>query len=180
VLAERGYTPTGIIFPVSSVLLQRQDQYGEELRAFTAPMLQFIEWVPTDKQNVRVINETADLYRFGDYTQITEFLYDCVVTTIQHDLPNEIEYLARFDEAKGRIQDFIEMPDGMISSLVNFIRQNNGTLAKKRREKEFGKMTDLEVEAAEAVVRDVFDIDVLADIETSTEEDDPTSGLSPR
>ena len=163
ILAARGYTPTGMIFPVSSVLLKRHAEYGEELRAFTGPLLPFVEWVPTEKQNVRVLNDTADLYRFGDYTEITEFLYDCVVTTIEHDLPREIEYLARFDEAKGRIQSFIEMPDEMISSLINFIRQNDGALVEKRRRREFEKMTDIEVEAAEAVVRDVFDMDVPED-----------------
>lgn len=159
VLAERGYTPTGMIFPVSSVLLKRQAEYGERLRAFTEPLLPFIEWVPTEKQNVRVLNDTADLYRFGDYTEITEFLYECVVTTIEHDLPREIEYLARFDEAKGRIQSFIEMPDEMISSLINFIWQNEGLLAKKHRRGEFEKMTDIEVAATEAVVKDVFEMD---------------------
>ncbi|NEK55527.1 cell filamentation protein Fic, partial [Rhizobium leguminosarum] len=108
-----------------------------------------------------------------DYTEITEFLYECVVTTIEHDLPREIEYLARFDEAKGRIQSFIEMPDGMISSLINFVRQNDGVLAKKRRRREFEKMTDLEVEAAEAVVRDVFEMNVPEDGPELLEEVDP-------
>ncbi|WP_117193497.1 Fic family protein [Rhizobium terrae] len=172
VLAERGYTPTGMIFPVSSVLLKRQAEYGEELRAFTGPLLPFVEWVPTEKQNVRVLNDTADLYRFGDYTEITEFLYECVVTTIEHDLPREIEYLTRFDEAKGRIQSFMEMPDEMISSLINFIWQNKGLLSKKRRRREFEKMTDIEVEAAEAVVRDVFDMDVPVD---DSEQSDPSA-----
>ncbi len=175
VLAERGYTPTGMIFPVSSVLLKRQAEYGEELRAFTGPLLPFVEWVPTEKQNVRVLNETADLYRFGDYTEITEFLYECVVTTIEHDLPRQIEYLARFDEAKGRIQSFMEMPDEMISSLINFISQNNGVLSKKRRRREFEKMTDIEVEAAEAVVRDVFDMDVPGDALEQSDDDDPAA-----
>lgn len=158
VLAERGYTPPGMIFPVSSVLLERQEEYGARLRGYTGPLLPFIEWVPTAEKNVRVVNETADLYRFGDFTELTEFLYACVVQTIRHDLPNEIYHLARFDQAKGRIQDFLEMPDAMISSLVNFILQNGGTLSRKRRGREFEKMTDEEVESAETVVRDAFDI----------------------
>lgn len=131
-----------MILPVSSVLLERQAEYGEELRTFTGPLLPFVEWVSTEKPNVRVLNDTADLYRFGDYTEITEFLYDCVVTTIE---PREIEYLARFNEAKGRIQSFIEMPD-------------------------------TEEEAAEAVVRDVFDMDVPADDPDVTEELDQSTG----
>jgi ABC-type uncharacterized transport system auxiliary subunit len=50
------------------------------------------------------------------------------------------------------------MPDAMISTLVNFIRQNDGTLSKKRRGREFEKMTDEEVKSVEAVVRGAFDI----------------------
>jgi flagellar biosynthesis/type III secretory pathway M-ring protein FliF/YscJ len=46
----------------------------------------------------------------------------------------------------------------MISTLVNFIRQNDGTLSKKRRGREFEKMTDEEVKSVEAVVRGAFDI----------------------
>lgn len=72
-LAERGYAPRGMIYAVSSVLLKRQAEYGEEFRAFTGPLLPFIEWAPTEQRNGRVLNETADLYRFGDYTEITEF-----------------------------------------------------------------------------------------------------------
>ncbi|MFS8050446.1 Fic family protein [Rhizobium sp. BR 314] len=158
VLSERGYTPAGMIFPISSVLLERQEEYGARLRGYTGPLLPFIEWVPTPEKNVRVVNDTTDLYRFGDYTELTEFLYACVVQTIRHDLPNEIDHLSRFDEAKRRIQDFLEMPDAMISSLVNFIRQNDGALSKKRRSREFEKMTDEEVKSVEAVVRDAFDI----------------------
>lgn len=103
-------------------------------------------------------NDTADLYRFGDYTELVEFLHECVVRTIVEDLPNEIAQLARFDEAKGRIQSFLEMPDAMISSLVNFVLQNKGTLLKRRRSREFAVMTDVEVEAVEAIVQEVFEI----------------------
>ncbi len=179
VLAERGYTPPGMIFPVSTVLLERQEEYGERLRGYTGPLLPFIEWVPTAKKNVRVINNTVDLYRFGDFSGLTEFLYACVVQTIRHDLPNEMDHLAHFDEAKRRIQDFLEMPDAMISSLVNFILQNNGTLSKKRRQGEFEKMTDKEIESAEAVVRGAFDIGV-PDGDDDLSDENHDEGRGPR
>lgn len=159
VLAERGYTPPGMVFPVSTVLLDRQQDYAERLQAFTGRLLPYVEWVPTPDKNVRVLNDTADLYRFGDYTALAEFLYDCVVHTITDDLPNEIEHLARFDEARTRIQDIVEMPDATVSSLVNFIVQNKGTLSRKRREREFEAMTDEEVAAVEAVVREAFELE---------------------
>jgi hypothetical protein len=157
VLAERGYTPPGLTFPVSSVLLDREEEYARHLRDFTAPLLPFIDWVPTQQKNVHVTNDTADLYRYGDYTELAEFLYECVVRTIKSDLPREISYLKSFDDAKKRIQDFIEMPDAMISNLIIMITQNNGRLSKKRRAKEFAAMTDDEVAAVEEMIRDAFE-----------------------
>lgn len=86
-----------------------------------------------------------------------------------------MDHLARFDEAKSRMQDFIEMPDAMVSSLVNFILQSNGVLSKKRRRREFEKMTDDEVASAEAVVRDVFDIEIHDESEAGMEDNEPES-----
>ena len=44
VLAERKYTPLGMVFPVSSVMLDRIDEYREMLQAHSAPLMNFIEW----------------------------------------------------------------------------------------------------------------------------------------
>ena len=45
------------------------------------------------------LTDTADLYRYFDCTQAAEFLYACVQRTVEHDLPKEIDYLRRLDEA---------------------------------------------------------------------------------
>ncbi|WP_244598465.1 Fic family protein [Rhizobium tubonense] len=157
VLAERRFTPAGLIFPVSTVLLDRDADYAAHLRDFTGPLLPYIEWVPTAQQNVSVLNDTADLYRYGDYTYLSEFLYMCVIRTIEEDLPKEIAYLACYDEAKRRIQDLLEMPDSMISSLITFVHRNDGRLSKQRRNKEFAKLTDQEVSDLEEIIADAFE-----------------------
>jgi hypothetical protein len=159
VLAERGFTPTGLTFPVSSVLLDREEEYARHLRDFTGPLMSAIEWVPTQQKNVHVTNDTADLYRYGDYTELAEFLYQCVIRTIKEDLPREISYLKSYDAAKNHLQDMIEMPDAMVSKLIMMIVQNDGRLPKKRRAKEFAMLTDDEVTTVEAIVGDAFQID---------------------
>lgn len=156
VLAERGYTPNGIVFPVSSIILDRIEDYGERLRSYTGPLMPYIEWRPTEKHNVEVLNDTADLYRFGDYTEIAEFLCECVKKTITDDLPREIAYLASYDEAKRRIQDMIDMPDKTIGMLIALVRQNEGRLSKKKRKSDFEALTDAEVDAIEAIVAEAF------------------------
>ena len=97
--------------------------------------MDFIEWRPTVGSNVEVLNDTADLYRYFDCTQAAEFLYACVQRTVEHDLPREIDYLRRHDEAMSRIMEMIEMPDQLAQNLILFIRQNDGTLSKRKRDR---------------------------------------------
>jgi len=157
VLAERKFTPVGMVFPVSSVMLDQIDRYRETLRAHSGPLMNFIEWRPTPERNVEVLNDTADLYRYFDCTEAAEFLYGCVERTVMQDLPQEIDYLRRHDEAIRRIMDSVEMPDRLAESLVMFIRQNKGKLGRKRRAGEFAKLTDEEVTAVEAIVSEEFE-----------------------
>lgn len=156
VLAERKFTPPGMVFPVSSVMLDRIDDYRATLQAHSGPLMPFIEWRPTAERNVEVLDETADLYRYFDCTGEAEFLYSCVRRTVEQDLPREIDYLRRHDEAIRRIMDAVEMPDRVAENLVLFIRQNGGTLSKKRREGEFNKLGDQEVTLIEGIVNDAF------------------------
>ena len=157
VLAERKYTPPGMVFPVSSVMLDRIDEYRTTLQNHSAPLLDYIEWRPTPERNVEVLNDTADLYRYYDCTQAAEFLYACVLRTVEQDFPREIDYLRRHDEAMARIHEMIEMPDRLVQNLILFIRQNDGTLSKRKREKEFYKLTDEEVRGLESIVQDAFE-----------------------
>jgi len=156
VLAESKFTPPGMVFSVSSVMLDRIDDYRATLQAHSSPLMPFIEWRPTPERNVEVLNETADLYRYFDCTEEAEFLYACVRRTVERDLPREIDYLRRHDEAIRRIMDAVEMPDRVAENLVMFIRQNGGTLSKKRRQGEFKKLRDKEVTSIEAIVNDAF------------------------
>ena len=156
VLAERKFTPPGMVFPVSSVMLDRIDDYRATLQAHSGPLMPFIGWRPTPERNVEVLNETHDLYRYFDCTDAAEFLYACVRRTVEQDLPHEIDYLRRNDEAIRRIMDSVEMPDRVAENLVMFIRQNNGRLSKKRRDGELRKLSDDEVSLIEGVVTDAF------------------------
>jgi Fic/DOC family len=156
VLTERKFTPPGMVFPVSSVMLDRIDDYRTSLQGHSGPLMSFIEWRPTADRNVEVLNGTADLYRYFDCTEEAEFPYECVRHTVEHHLPREIDYLRRHDEAIRRIMDTVEMPDHLAENLVMFIRQNKGTLSKKGREKEFQRLSDEEVTLIEAIVNDTF------------------------
>jgi hypothetical protein len=156
VLAERRFAPAGMVFPVSSVMLDRIDDYRATLRAHSGPLMPFIEWRPTPERNVEVVNDTADFYRYFDGTAAAEFLYACVRRTVDEDVPREIDYLRRHDEAIQRVMETVEMPDRIAEHLVVFIRQNGGTLSKQRRQGEFERLTDDEVERIERIVANAF------------------------
>jgi hypothetical protein len=76
---------------------------------------------------------------------------------VEWDLPREIDYLQRHDEALRRTMDTVEQPDRLAENLVILIRQNNGRLALRRRKREFAALTDEEVAAIESIVQEAFE-----------------------
>lgn len=158
VLAERGFTPPGMVFPVSSVMLDRIDEYRNVLQGHSSPLMNSIDWRSLPTGNVKVLNDTADLYRFYDCTAEAEFLYECVLRTIEEDLPREIDYLKRHDQAMKAIMNAIEMPDRLAEDLIMLIRQNDGKLSKRKRDRHpVNKMTDEEISTIEDIVADAFE-----------------------
>jgi Fic family protein len=149
VLAQRGYNPAGVVFPVSAAIFERINDYRIVLEDYSKRLLPLIKWEPTDRGNVRVLNDTADYYRYFDATPHTEFLYACVKKTIEEDLPHETDHLRRYDQFRERIQSIVDMPDNTVDLLFRFFRQNGGRLSNRARDKEFAQLTDAEAAAAE-------------------------------
>ncbi|SLN77859.1 Fic family protein [Oceanibacterium hippocampi] len=156
VLAERGFNPPGVVFPVSAAILEQIDDYKQTLESYSGRLLPLIEWEPTEKFNVRVLNETGDFYRFFDATPHAEFLYGCVQRTVEEDLPNEAGFLRRYDEFRSQVESFIDMPERTIDLLFRFLQQNDGRLSNRAREKEFAELTDAEAERIEAIYSETF------------------------
>jgi len=145
ILAKKQFTQQGIIFPVSASMLNHMEDYRKVLESFSQPLLDYIEWGETKKHNVEVLNDTIDFYRYFDATKQAEFLYDCVNDTIQNIIPDEINYLIKYDEFKRYLDDEFEMPDKTVALLIRFMEQNNGQLSKRVREKEFINLSDNEI-----------------------------------
>ncbi|MDR3441325.1 Fic family protein [Telmatospirillum sp.] len=144
VLAERGFNPPGLVFPVSAVILDRIDDYRKVLESYSRRLLPQVCWRPNGQGNVEVLNETADFYRYFDATPHAEFLFACVARMIEADLTAETAFLRSYDIFKGRVQGMIDMPDRLLDLLFRFLRQNGGKLSKRAREQEFAALTDEE------------------------------------
>ena len=156
VLSARGFNPAGLIFPVSAVMLDQIEDYRQVLESYSARLLPLIEWQPTQKMNVEVLNDTGDFYRYFDATTHAEFLYQCVQRTIEHDLPEEAAFLERYDLFRSRIEAIADMPGSMIDLLFSFLKQNGGQLSKRARGNEFDMLTDDEVRAFETAFQELF------------------------
>ena len=155
-LAEQNFSPSGLIFPVSAVILERISEYKTTLEQFTQRRMALIEWQPTDTGNVHVTNDTIDLYRYGDFTAQAEFLFDCVKTTIEKVLPDEVDYLKRYDELWRYIGTQFDMPQKKASLLINFLQQGKGKLSQRAKQKEFEALTNREVRALESKFKEIF------------------------
>lgn len=155
-LAKKQFSQQGIIFPVSSAIINKIDEYRKVLEHFSLPLLELIDWRETKDHNVEVLNDTVDYYRYFDATVQAEFLYDCVNETIQRIIPDELNYLVSYDKFKTIIEDEFEMPDKMIALLVNFLEQNHGVLSKRAKEKEFNSLSDEEIHKIGKIYNEAF------------------------
>jgi Fic family protein len=158
VLAMRGFNPPGVVFPVSSAILDRIDDYHHVLESYSQRLLPMVQWKPTMNGNVEVLNDTADFYRFFDATPHAEFLYACVAKTIEEDLPNETDFLRRHDTFRAGIEAMIDMPDQTIDLLFRMLRQNGGKLSQRARQNEFAKLNPEEANKAEQLYAHAFEL----------------------
>ena len=155
-LAKKKFSDQGIVFPISSSILDHINDYRMILESYSIPLLDFIEWKETKNHNVSVTNNTLDYYRFFDATRMAEFLFDCVNDTIKNIIPKEISYLSHYVEFKNYLEEEFEMPDKIIALLVRFLEQNNGILSKRAKEREFAKLTDEEIKNIELEFSRIF------------------------
>lgn len=120
-----------VIFPVSSIILEQLDEYRQSLEAFSKDRLDLVKWRPDESNNVEVLNETIDLYRYFDATKQAEFLYSGVKETIEDTIPAEVDYLQKYDLMKDYLDNYFEMPDKTIALLIRFLEQGKGQLSER-------------------------------------------------
>lgn len=156
ILAQKEFSPQGIIFPVSASMLDHIDNYRKALKHYSHPLLKHIKWEETANHNVKVLNETIDFYRYFDATVQAEFLYECIEDTVNNIIPTEIDYLSKFDLFKQYLDKEFGIPDKTIALLTLFLEQNEGKLSKRAKENEFSKLTNEEINTIEVAYSNIF------------------------
>ena len=142
-------------FPYRRQFWERIDDYRAVLEDYSRRLLPVVDWEPTDNGNVRVQNDTGDLYRFFDATPQTEFLYGCVQHTVERNLPEESAFLRRYDWFRAELSLMVDMPERLCDLLFRFLHNNGGKLSRRGRKREFAELNDEEVTRIEAIYREV-------------------------
>ena len=158
ILARMGYTKRGMIFPVSAAILNKIDEYQTTLEAYSSQRLELIKWEPTADYNVKILNDTIDLYRYYNLTKQAEFLYECVEETIEEIIPKELDYLEKYDRMTNYINSYLSLPNTKVDLLIKLLNQNNGKLSKNKRQSLFDDITEEEVSAIEENFQTIFEI----------------------
>lgn len=155
VLANAGFTPRGIVLPVSEVILANLDDYIAVLEAFSKPVRARTQYSPDLPDAVATGND-AVYFRYFDATVQAEFLYRALERTVEVDLQQEIDFLLGFDYAWRKLNPLLDWPDHSLDVFIRVVHQNNGELSKGKRKSHFHWMTDAEVQSAELLVQEAF------------------------
>lgn len=155
VLANAGFTPRGIVLPVSAVILATLDEYIAVLEQFSKPLRAITDYNP-DVSDVPAKGNEAAYFRYFDATEQAEFLYKALKHTIDVDLQQEINFLLGFDNACQKLNQQLDWPGHSMELFIRVVQQNKGALSKAKRKNNFDWMTESEIEEAEAHVKSAF------------------------
>ena len=159
ILAQRGFTPAGVMAPVSATMLKHAADYDASLEAFARRLMPLVEYTLDADGRLTVHNETALWYRYIDMTTQAEALFRFLDRTIDTELAGELAFLTRYDKAKRAIQSIVDMPDRQIDLFIRFCLQNDGRLPARRRARHFDRLSDEEVASMERAVLSAQDDD---------------------
>lgn len=157
ILARRGFTPQGIMFPVSAAMLENRLEYDASLEAFSRALMPLVEHSLDEEGRMTIHNETAKWYRYIDMTPQTEALYAFIEQTIDKDLVDELAFLVNYDQSKRAIQKIVDMPDRQIDLLIRFCLQNNNRLSARKRARYFDFLSDEEISRLERVIESAYE-----------------------
>ena len=160
-LSAAGFTPKGVILPVSAVILSNLDKYKSALEGYSRQVRDRTSYDPA-APIVAPVGNDAIHFRYFDATEQASFLYDALEQTVEKDLDAEISYLLGFDRAEHALSAIFDWPAHSLETFILVVHQNNDRLSLTKRKSHFHWMTDAEVARFENIVARAFtrDIDI--------------------
>ncbi|MFC1886981.1 Fic family protein [Thermodesulfobacteriota bacterium] len=161
ILARRGFTPNGVMFPISAYMLKHPADYDASLEAFSRQATPLVEYSLDEEGRMTVHNDTVRLYRYIDMTSQAEALFRFIDQTIDTELASELAFLANYDKTKNAIQEIVDMPDRQIDLFIRLCLQNNGRLSARKRISHFDFLLDEEIARMEQAVQSAYGNNIL-------------------
>jgi hypothetical protein len=161
-LSTAGFTPKGIVLPVSAVILANLERYKAALEQFSRAINERSTYYP-DVPTVPATGNDAVYFRYFDATGQASFLYDALERTVEHDLDEEISYLLGFDRARAALSGIADWPAHRLDRFIRVVRQNGGKLSATTRAAHFAWMTDDEVNCFQRVIERAFTPEIDAE-----------------
>jgi hypothetical protein len=157
VLVRRGVVPGGMALPVSAAILEDMASYDRALEAYSGAVAKVVHYTLSDSGVLTVTNpkEAAWVWRYPDLTPQVEYLGRAMERAVQM-VPEEVEFLARYDRLLQQAMEVVELPGARMSDLLACVHENGGRLSSNRRKQRFGELTEDEIARVEAAYQEIF------------------------
>jgi fido (protein-threonine AMPylation protein) len=157
VLVQDKLVPQGLIIPVSAHMLNHIRDYDDVLEKYSKPLMQKIKYDKAPGGEIVVTNQPdiEPYLRYPDLTDQCTYLIKTIDATLTDDMPDELLFIQRYDEAKKELQRIVDMPDKKLTNMLMFLHQNKAVFPKRRRE-QFNELTDREIQQMQDAYRKVF------------------------
>ena len=164
VLNRTGFTPPGIVVPISATILSEHWNYDRVLESYSRKALPFIGYT-IDEHSGEIVTrlDSVDFYRYIDYTPHVEQLCQWFEQSVQKDLIEEVDVLQRMDEARNAMRMVVDLPDRKMQLFLAICVENGRKknpdgfkIGKKKREIHLQELTDEEVEGLEDAIAQAF------------------------
>jgi hypothetical protein len=134
VLRQSGFTPKGVVLPLSARMLAQIERYSTLLKRYSRPRTDLLEYaLDADSATIHVrSHQPIWLYAYFDATELCEFILECCEACVEEDLLTEIDYLRAHDAAVRDLETWLDMRQAALNTLIDVIVQGNGQLSKRK------------------------------------------------
>ena len=153
VLRQGGFTPAGVVLPISARMLKQLDRYSTLLKAYSQPRTALVNYrLDSDSATIQVTSpQPLWLYAYFDATELCEFVLQCCKLCVEEDLAAEVEYLRSHDQAVRELETWLDMRQSKLNAVIDIIVQGHGSLSRRKRSF-VEELTDDQVRRIEEVV----------------------------
>lgn len=134
VLRQAGFTPAGVVLPLSARMLKQLDRYSALLKRYSRPRTELLDYaLDGDSATIHVRSpQPLWLYAYFDATDICEFLMECCKACVEEDLLAEVVYLRAHDATVRDLETWLDMRQAVLNTLIDVIVQGNGVLSRRK------------------------------------------------